>query len=107
MRHIIFAALLLSPVIASAQGYQAGQQGGMQGGQNFADRFRAANTSHDGHLTLAQAQAAGLNMIVMHFTEIDTQNKGYLTLSDIQAWRQSHRFSHVNAFQGDSSSSSN
>jgi hypothetical protein len=84
MRRILFALCLLMPGLAAAQNYP------MSGGQNFQARFAAANTTHDGHLTLAQAQAAGLRMIVRHFSEIDTQNKGYITLADIQAWRSSH-----------------
>ncbi len=50
-------------------------------------KFDAANTSHDGHLTLAQAQAAGLKPIVAHFSAIDTRNRGYVTFNDVVAWR--------------------
>jgi hypothetical protein len=49
--------------------------------------FAAANTTHDGHLTFPQAQAANMKPIVDHFAEIDTKNRGYITLKDIQAWR--------------------
>ena len=62
--------------------------GGWQ--QKFIAKFDAANTTHDGHLTLAQAQAAGMKRIVKNFAQIDTGNKGYVTLSDIQAWHQAH-----------------
>jgi hypothetical protein len=48
--------------------------------------FAAANTTHDGHLTLPQAQAANLKPVVDHFAEIDTKNRGYVTLNDIEAW---------------------
>jgi hypothetical protein len=57
----------------------------------FIDRFDAANTTHDGHLTLAQAQAAKLPVIVRHFDAIDAQHKGYVTLRDLQAYRQQER----------------
>jgi opacity protein-like surface antigen len=50
------------------------------------DKFYAANTSHDGHLTLAQAKSAGLKPVVDHFSEIDTNHRGYVTFYDIQAW---------------------
>ncbi|WP_298281059.1 hypothetical protein [Acidocella sp.] len=49
--------------------------------------FYAANTSHDGHLTLAQAKAANFRPIVEHFSQIDTKNRGYITFYDIEAWR--------------------
>jgi len=49
--------------------------------------FAAANTTHDGHLTFPQAQASGMKPIIDHFAEIDTKNRGYITLNDIMAWR--------------------
>ena len=54
----------------------------------FVDRFNAANTTHDGRLTLEQAQAARMPMLVRRFHKIDTQHKGYITLSDIRAYRR-------------------
>ena len=55
--------------------------------QRFQKKFDAANTTHDGHLTLAQAQAAGMKMVVANFSAIDTQHRGYATFNDIVAWR--------------------
>jgi hypothetical protein len=49
-------------------------------------RFDTANTSHDGHLTLAQAQAAGLKPVVDHFSAIDVKKRGYVTFNDVLAW---------------------
>jgi hypothetical protein len=54
-------------------------------------KFAAANTTHDGHLTLAQAQAAGLKPIVDHFSEIDVSHRGYVTMNDIAAWRMDRK----------------
>ncbi|HQT39889.1 MAG TPA: hypothetical protein PK231_10720 [Acidocella sp.] len=54
--------------------------------QKMHDRFNAANTTHDGHLTLAQATAAGLKPVVAHFAEIDTAKRGYVTFNQVQAW---------------------
>lgn len=54
------------------------------------ERFDEANTTRDGHLTLAQAQASpphGWNMIIKNFTTIDAANKGYVTMEDIHAYR--------------------
>jgi hypothetical protein len=59
--------------------------------QRFIERFQAANTTGDGRLTLAQAQAGHLPMIVRNFDAIDVQHKGYVTLEDIRAYRQQMR----------------
>jgi hypothetical protein len=61
------------------------------GAARFVERFQAANTTSDGRLTLAQAQAANMRMIVRNFDTIDAQHKGYVTLQDIQAYRQQMR----------------
>jgi hypothetical protein len=50
-------------------------------------KFYAANTTHDGHLTLAQAKAAGLKPVADNFTEIDIKKQGFVTPYDIEAWR--------------------
>lgn len=54
--------------------------------KKWQDKFNAANTTHDGHLTLAQAQAAGLKPVVDHFNDIDTHHRGYVTFNEVQAW---------------------
>ncbi len=53
----------------------------------WRQKFDAANTTHDGHLTLAQAQAAGLTPVAANFTAIDTANRGYVTFNQVMAWR--------------------
>jgi hypothetical protein len=53
----------------------------------FHRKFDAANTTHDGHLTLVQAQKAGMKMIVANFPAIETQHRGYVTFKDVIAWR--------------------
>ncbi len=65
-------------------GRHGGWRHGMNGGE-FLEKFYAANTTHDGHLTLAQAQAANLKMVVKNFPQIDTKNRGYVTFYDLQA----------------------
>ena len=47
-------------------------------------RFTAANTTHDGHLTLEQAKAAKWRVVARHFDQIDTDKKGYVTEADIR-----------------------
>jgi hypothetical protein len=51
----------------------------------LSQRFAAANTSHDGHLTLDQAKAAKWVTVVRHFSRIDADQKGYVTEADIRA----------------------
>ncbi len=50
-------------------------------------RFANANTTHDGKLTRAQAEA-GMPRVAQHFDEIDTQKLGYVTLPQIAAFMQ-------------------
>ena len=92
------AALLLSaaalaqspstPAPSSPPQRAAAAQGGNSAVRAFVQRFQAANTTHDGQLTLAQAQDGHMPMIVKHFAEIDRGNKGYVTLQDIRDWRR-------------------
>jgi hypothetical protein len=49
------------------------------------NRFEAANTTHDGHLTLAQAKADKWAMVVKNFSQIDKAGKGYVTLDELRA----------------------
>jgi hypothetical protein len=63
----------------------------------FLTKFYAANTTHDGHLTLAQAKAAGFQPIVDHFTDIDVAKRGYVTFYDIQAWHLDDMAKHLEA----------
>jgi hypothetical protein len=57
------------------------------GPEDVLVKFYAANTTHDGHLTLAQAKAAGLDPVADHFSDIDVKKRGYVTFYDIEAWR--------------------
>jgi hypothetical protein len=60
---------------------------------SLTERFTAANTTKDGHLTLDQARA-GLPSVGRHFAEIDKDNKGYVTLDDIRAHYKELRAAH-------------
>jgi hypothetical protein len=51
----------------------------------MAQRFATANTTHDGHLTEAQAKA-GLPAVYRHFQDIDTEHKGYVTTADLKTY---------------------
>ena len=54
-------------------------------------RFTAANTTHDGRLTLDQAKAAKWARVVRNFTRIDAGSKGYVTEADIRSANQAER----------------
>ena len=108
---LLICSLVTTPALAQVAGEDlqgpppaaAAQPGQNQPGQNqpgqeqpgqaqpharahrFIERFQSANTTGDGHLTLAQA------MIVRNFDAIDVQHKGYVTLQDIRAYRQQMR----------------
>lgn len=55
--------------------------------QKMEARFDAANTTHDGRLTLQQAEDANMRGVVKHFSQIDTQHLGYVTFNELMAWR--------------------
>ncbi len=63
----------------------------------FLTQFYAANTTHDGHLTLAQAKTAGFQPVVDHFTDIDVAKHGFVTFYDIQAWQLDDMAKHLEA----------
>ncbi len=82
-----------APPPAGGAGHWGHHHGDML--KKMHDRFNAANTTHDGHLTLAQAQAAGLRPVVDHFGEIDTAHRGYVTFNELQAWHLDDMAKHM------------
>src|SRR5271170_6458752 len=59
-------------------------------GQQLQARFAKANTTQDGKLTRAQAEA-GMPMVARHFDEIDTQKAGFITLPQIAQFMNEKR----------------
>jgi Ca2+-binding EF-hand superfamily protein len=57
--------------------------------QKIAERFQAADKDHDGKLTLEEAKA-GMPRVAAVFSQIDVENKGYVTLEQIQAFAANH-----------------
>lgn len=55
-------------------------------GNELAQRFVAANVTHNGQLTQAQAAVGGMPIVANNFNSIDLDHKGYVTLPEIQAW---------------------
>ncbi len=52
--------------------------------KEVAARFKAADKNGDGKLTLEEAKV-GMPRIAGGFEKIDTQNKGYVTLEEVQS----------------------
>lgn len=77
-----FGKLLAVTLMVFSAGIYAGDN--TQLDQEIATKFAAADKNHDGKLTLAEAKA-GMPRIAANFSYIDSQNKGYVTLSEIQA----------------------
>jgi hypothetical protein len=74
--------------------------------RSLQERFEAANTTHDGHLTLEQAQS-GMPSVAKNFDAIDKDKKGYVTLSDIRNYYAERRSArHSGATHGATSSGS-
>ena len=55
------------------------------------ERFAAANTTHDGKLTRAQASAGHLRAVARDYDQIDRSKKGYVTLDEIKAHQTEQR----------------
>ena len=49
-------------------------------------RFDAADTTGAGHISRAQAEAAGLGYVARHFEEIDAGGHGSVSWAQVQAW---------------------
>jgi Ca2+-binding EF-hand superfamily protein len=52
--------------------------------EQIAERFAAADTNHDGKLTLAEAEA-GMPRVAANFSKIDADGSGTVTLAEIEA----------------------
>jgi hypothetical protein len=76
---IIFSAAVIGATIsAHAQSQMSVRD------KEIIERFKAADKTQDGKLTLAEAQA-GMPRIAEHFSYIDSQGRGYVTLNQILA----------------------
>lgn len=69
--------------VAAATTQVAHAQEGSRMDAMLEHRFKAANTTNDGKLTLEQAKA-GMPRVAKNFDKIDTDHKGYVTLQQIK-----------------------
>ncbi|RDS79887.1 EF-hand domain-containing protein [Dyella monticola] len=87
--HSVFLVALLLPVIATAAPQTSPDSPRAQQMMRMLEqRFAAADTNHDGKLTLAEAQA-GMPRVAQHFADIDTNHQGYITLDQIKLFMAS------------------
>jgi hypothetical protein len=57
--------------------------------QRMAERFQAADTNHDGKLSLDEAKA-GMPTAARSFDQIDTAHTGAITLEQMSAYAKAH-----------------
>jgi hypothetical protein len=57
--------------------------------QHLMARFHKADANGDGQLTRDEAKN-GMPMVYRHFSEIDTDNRGYVTLAQIASYLEAH-----------------
>lgn len=89
------AAQRNSADVGGLAGAPAGQLGQAPAAQRFIAKFRAANTTGDGRLTLAQAQAGHMPWVVKNFTAMDQGRRGYVEMADIRAYRRQQRMARL------------
>ena len=76
---IIFSTAVIGTTISThAQSQMSARD------KEIVEKFKVADKNQDGKLTLAEAQA-GMPRIAEHFSYIDSQGRGYVTLNQILA----------------------
>lgn len=78
---VLALALALTAVVAQADSHL------MQ--HKLEARFKAADKTGDGKLTLEEAKA-GMPRVAAMFDQIDTDKKGYITLDQLETFMKSH-----------------
>jgi Ca2+-binding EF-hand superfamily protein len=86
-RNVAASTLIFATVMSSWSACANAQENMMQ---RLAERFQAADTNHDGHLTRDEAMA-GMPRVAQHFDQIDTSRTGSITLQQIVAFANSQR----------------
>lgn len=75
MKKLALLLLIALPFSAQAQSNRDTQ---------IEERFAAADTNHDGQLTLAEAKA-GMPRVAANFDKIDADHSGTVTIAEIKA----------------------
>jgi hypothetical protein len=97
MKTIHRAAAMLAAIVAVAPAFAQQDQGQgerqrmtpEQREQRMAERFKTADTNHDGKLSLDEAKA-GMPMAARFFDQIDTGHTGGITLDQLTAYGKAH-----------------
>ena len=86
MKTLLHRAAVLSFILAGLGGQITAQAQSQMSAEDkeIIAKFKAADKNHDGKLTLAEAQA-GMPRVAAHFSYIDSQGRGYVTLDQILA----------------------
>ena len=92
-------ALAQTPSAAPAPATSSQPSSRPQYRQTLPQRFEAANTSKDGHLTKEQAEAAHWTYITRNFDAIDSTHQGYITVDGIRAYARERREARQKATQ--------
>jgi hypothetical protein len=93
-----------TPPLAARQAAQAERRAAAQSGGVSLDAqaegqlrasFDAADRTHRGALTQAEAQAGGFGWISQHFDAIDTRHAGEVTFDDVRRYLQSRNARYI------------
>jgi len=84
MKTLLHRAAVLSFILAGLGGQITAQAQTQMSAEDkeIVAKFKDADKNHDGKLTLAEAQA-GMPRVAAHFSYIDSQGRGYVTLDQI------------------------
>lgn len=85
------AAVMPPTIRAATPGQASGDMLRVSSGGSVETHFAAANTTHDGHLTRAQAEQSSWTRVLKRFDEIDTDHKGWVSVDQIHAYNKAHR----------------
>ncbi len=80
-----------SPAVTPGAGAGTAPRTATHARRTLTERFEAANTSHDGKLTLDQAKAGRLRAVSRDFDKIDRDKRGYVTLDQVKAFQSEQR----------------
>jgi hypothetical protein len=90
----VLFALLALPLLSLSAHAQTTNAAPTHKRLTMEQHFQQANVTHDGRLTEEQAQT-GYKTMAKHFAAIDTDKKGYITESDIRAYKKMQHTLHA------------
>ena len=88
-RTIVSMWALLAVLVTAGVSHADDTDASSQRLQRLVERFHKADVNGDGQLTRDEAKQ-GMPRVYQHFSEIDRENKGYVTLAQIASFLESH-----------------